>query len=124
MALKPKKGETVMPKTYTNREIDDAIVALCDKSISAALGPIAEIFGLDLVMLCVKKLLDDFPYEQPPKELTEMEKDMLASIEACDGMEVEKSYWPVAEALARAGHITLGSPRGPHRAFRRAELVE
>lgn len=48
---------------------------------------------------------------------------MLDAIKETNGAEIQIDDWPVAEALAQRGLITLGPARGPFRAWRRAELV-
>lgn len=52
-------------------------------------------------------------------------KDALMKyIWACEGVEVHKDEWPIAEELEKDGLITLGPRRGPDREWRRAEPVE
>lgn len=61
MATEPEKKE--VSKTHTNREVPDVVLELCDATISKALGPIADIYGLDVVMLSLKNLVEEFPYD-------------------------------------------------------------
>jgi hypothetical protein len=55
--------------------------------------------------------------------LSENAKALLREVRDCDGAEVHEEWWPVAKELQRAGRITLGSARGPGRAWKRAVLA-
>ena len=57
-------------------------------------------------------------------KLTPDAKELYKGIQMCDGFEVEKDSWHVAEELEKAGLITFGPARGPNKAFRRAELID
>lgn len=49
---------------------------------------------------------------------------LLREITDCDGAEVPREDWPLAEELVKDGKITLGNARGPGRDWRRAELAD
>lgn len=57
-------------------------------------------------------------------EIELMKKELLEGISMCDGYEVPRLLWPIAEVLEKEGIITLGGARGPNRDWRRAELVD
>lgn len=47
---------------------------------------------------------------------------LLHVIEECDGAEVHREDWPLAEELRDQGLIILSSARGPSGDWKRAEL--
>lgn len=51
-------------------------------------------------------------------------EEILTMVVECDGAEIPRDLWPLAEELVNDGKITLGNARGPGRDWRRAELVE
>lgn len=57
------------------------------------------------------------------KDFTREEWEYLVDIAETDGAEVHKDDWPLAEALAKKGAVTLGHARGPRSEFRRVELI-
>ncbi len=56
------------------------------------------------------------------RPLSEEAQEWLAIIIECDGAEVPEGDWPDVEELVRAGRVSLGSARGPHKAWKRATL--
>ena len=49
--------------------------------------------------------------------------EMLREVRECNGAEIHRDEWPIAEALASHGKIFLGSPRGPGGNWKRAGLT-
>jgi hypothetical protein len=56
--------------------------------------------------------------------MTKNQQALLDEVRACDGAEVYRARWPDAEALVKAGLITLGGARGPGGDWRRAEPAD
>ena len=50
-------------------------------------------------------------------------EELMEIIKKCDGAEVPRDSWPVAEQLRAAGLITLSAARGPNKYWKRAEVT-